>query len=525
MSDLRPVAFVAISPDVIAIHPSNPAKDLKQFIANAKDKSFTYGSAGAGTGPQIGAEYFFKEVAKVKYVHVPFQGGAPAITATLGNHVDALVLTLPPVTPHIRSGALRGLGVASDKRNSAIPDVPTYGEMGYPNVYSGSWVGFFAPAKTPDAVVEKLNAEINAVMKEPDLLEKLAKAGFDPVVEERRRGQCLLQERSRELGQDGQRHRLLELSALDGDARSAHRREQTEACAMNAAPKTLRHLSDLDAAGLDARRQARRAGTGRRAIRRRHHAGDGRADRPRRSARSDRAPVRARSGRARRARRRSAPIRSAITPTARSRASCTAIPTACCSSSRMSARSIAASASGARWSAPAAEPLTRAAARRRARLHRRASGNLGGHPHRRRSAGAVGAPAQAGGRAARRDRRTSRSSACTRACRSPIRRASRPELVRALKAKGKATYVVLHANHARELTDAAREACARLIDAGIPMLSQSVLLARRQRRSADARRADARAGRMPHQAVLPAPRRSRARHVASAHLDRAAARS
>jgi tripartite-type tricarboxylate transporter receptor subunit TctC len=182
MADIRPIAIVAISPDVIAVHPSNPAKTLKEFIANAKEKSFTYGSAGAGTGPQIGAEYFFKEVANVKYVHVPFQGGAPAITATLGNHVDALVLTLPPVTPHIRSGALRGLGVASDKRNSAIPDVPTYGEMGYPNVYSQSWVGFFAPAKTPDAVVQKLNAEINALMKEPDSLEKIAKAGFDPVV-------------------------------------------------------------------------------------------------------------------------------------------------------------------------------------------------------------------------------------------------------------------------------------------------------------------------------------------------------
>ena len=182
MDDIRPVAIVAISPDVIAIHPSNPAKDLKEFIANAKTKSFTYGSAGVGTGPQIGAEYFFKEVAKVKYVHVPFQGGAPAITATLGNHVDALVLTLPPTTPHIRSGALRGIGVASDKRNSAIPDVPTYGEMGYPNVYSASWVAFFAPAKTPDAVVEKLNTEINAVMKEQDSLDKLAKAGFDPIV-------------------------------------------------------------------------------------------------------------------------------------------------------------------------------------------------------------------------------------------------------------------------------------------------------------------------------------------------------
>jgi tripartite-type tricarboxylate transporter receptor subunit TctC len=183
-NDLRPIAFVAISPDVIAVHPSNPAKDLKEFIANAKEKSFTYGSAGAGTGPQIGAEYFFQVVAKVKYVHVPFQGGAPAITATLGNHVDALVLTLPPVVPQIVQGKLRGLGVASEKRNSAIPDVPTYGEMGYPGVYSGSWVAFFAPAKTPDAIVTKLNTEINALMAEPDSLEKLKQNGFDPVVKD-----------------------------------------------------------------------------------------------------------------------------------------------------------------------------------------------------------------------------------------------------------------------------------------------------------------------------------------------------
>lgn len=181
-SDLRPVAIVAFSPDVIAVNPKNPAQDLKQFIANAKDKSFTYGSAGVGTGPYIGAEYFFREVTKVKYVQVPFQGGAPAITALLGGHVDAIVLTLPPVTPHIRSGALRGLGVAAAKRNAAIPDVPTFAEMGFQNFYSGSWVGVFAPAKTPDAVVAKLNAEINAAMKEPDALDRLAKAGFDPVV-------------------------------------------------------------------------------------------------------------------------------------------------------------------------------------------------------------------------------------------------------------------------------------------------------------------------------------------------------
>src|SRR5881227_2807533 len=159
--DLRAVAIVAFSPDVLAVHPSNPAKDLREFIKNPK--SFTYGSAGVGTGPHIGAEYFFREVAKVQAVHVPFTGGAPAVAAGVGNHVDAVVLSLPTVVPAIRQGLLRGLGLASATRNSAVPDVPTYGEMGFPNVYSGSWVGFFAPAKTPDAVVAKLNVEINAI--------------------------------------------------------------------------------------------------------------------------------------------------------------------------------------------------------------------------------------------------------------------------------------------------------------------------------------------------------------------------
>jgi tripartite-type tricarboxylate transporter receptor subunit TctC len=137
-----------------------------------------------GTGPHIGAEYFFREVAKVKSVHVPFTGGAPAVQATVGNHVDAVVLTLPTVTPQIMQGTLRGLGLASATRNAAVPNVPTYGEMGFPNVYSGSWVAFFAPAKTPDAIVGKLNAEINAAMKDAEVLEKLKAIGFDPIVKD-----------------------------------------------------------------------------------------------------------------------------------------------------------------------------------------------------------------------------------------------------------------------------------------------------------------------------------------------------
>jgi tripartite-type tricarboxylate transporter receptor subunit TctC len=182
VDDLRTIAIVAFSPDVLAAHPGNPAKDLQEFIRNAKERSFTYGSAGVGTGPHIGAEYFFREVAKVKAVHVPFTGGGPAVTSAIGNHVDAIVLTLPTVVPAIVQGLLRGIGLASVKRNSAVPNVPTYGEMGFPDVYSGSWVGFFAPAKTPDAIVAKLNAQINEIMQEPEAQQKLQAIGFDAMI-------------------------------------------------------------------------------------------------------------------------------------------------------------------------------------------------------------------------------------------------------------------------------------------------------------------------------------------------------
>jgi tripartite-type tricarboxylate transporter receptor subunit TctC len=96
--------------------------------------------------------------------------------------VDGVVLTLPPVTPQINQGGLRGLGLASPTRNAAVPNVPTYGEMGFPNVFSGSWVGFFAPAKTPEAVVAKLNANINEILKTPEAQQRLKTIGFDPII-------------------------------------------------------------------------------------------------------------------------------------------------------------------------------------------------------------------------------------------------------------------------------------------------------------------------------------------------------
>jgi tripartite-type tricarboxylate transporter receptor subunit TctC len=180
--DLRAVAIVADSPDILAVHPSNPAQTLPEFIAAAKDKGFTFASAGTGTGPHIGAEYFFREIAKVQALHVPFGGGAPAVTAAVGNHVDAVWIVLPTVTPHVAQGALRGLALASRTRNPAVPDVPTFGEMGFPGFYTGSWVGFFAPARTPDAVVTALNAEINAILNQAEAQVHFRTLGFDPVI-------------------------------------------------------------------------------------------------------------------------------------------------------------------------------------------------------------------------------------------------------------------------------------------------------------------------------------------------------
>ena len=177
--DLRGVAIVGSTPEALILNPSNPAKTLKEFIEAAKTKPVTFGTAGVGTSSYISGEYFFKHLAKVEAIHVPYQGGAPAINALMGGHVDSMALTLPPAVPHINAGRLRGIALASERRLAAIPDVPTYAESGYPGFVATSWVGFFIHAKTSDAIVTKLNGAIGEILKNPDIQAKLKTMGLE----------------------------------------------------------------------------------------------------------------------------------------------------------------------------------------------------------------------------------------------------------------------------------------------------------------------------------------------------------
>ena len=180
-SDLKSIAIVASSPECFATGEATPAKNLAEFLKSVQGKSINFGTAGVGSGSHIAAEYFLKVHAKVSAVHVPFKGGAPAMNAVMGNQIELLATTLGGgAAAQIAGGKLKGLGVASAKRVSVLPDVPTYGEAGYP-FEASSWVGIFAPANTDAQIVSTLNAAIEGVMKDPALQQKLVAIGFDPM--------------------------------------------------------------------------------------------------------------------------------------------------------------------------------------------------------------------------------------------------------------------------------------------------------------------------------------------------------
>jgi tripartite-type tricarboxylate transporter receptor subunit TctC len=191
-ADLVAIAIPASSPEALATSPSNPANNLVDFIKAMHGRTINFGSAGVGTGSHIEAAYFFKFLAKVPAQHIPFQGGAPAINAVLGNQIDLLAATLGgPAAAQMASGKLKGLGLAADKRDAVVPNVPTYAEQGFPKFTAASWAGFFAPARTDSKILATLNSAINDIIKTPQMRKRLVDLGFDPIVASQQQADAL----------------------------------------------------------------------------------------------------------------------------------------------------------------------------------------------------------------------------------------------------------------------------------------------------------------------------------------------
>jgi tripartite-type tricarboxylate transporter receptor subunit TctC len=176
---LTPIALAASAPTIFAVHRSVAAKGLMDYVRNAKGGRFTYSTAGVGTTEHLSAEFLFRSVRALDATHVPFQGGAAPVAAVVAQQVDLTSTTVPTAYPFIKQGALRVLAIASRKRNAVLPDVPTLAESGFPDLENASWIAFFAPARLPAAIVQKLNSEVNAALREPDVRERLALLGFD----------------------------------------------------------------------------------------------------------------------------------------------------------------------------------------------------------------------------------------------------------------------------------------------------------------------------------------------------------
>ena len=180
--DLAPITNLLRVPLVLAVHPSIPAKNLKELTAwvNANKAKAQYASAGNGT-PQHMTGELFKTASKLDITHVPYKGSAPALTDALGGHVPMIWDSTVAILPLLKDGKLIPIAISSAKRSPQLPDVPTFKEAGLPAVESYAWYGFFAPAKTPKEVIDKLNGEAQKAMKTPAYQQVLKDTGSDYV--------------------------------------------------------------------------------------------------------------------------------------------------------------------------------------------------------------------------------------------------------------------------------------------------------------------------------------------------------
>jgi tripartite-type tricarboxylate transporter receptor subunit TctC len=178
--DFAPISLVALSPQILVAHPSVPANNIRELIALAKAEpgKLNFASVGTGSPGHIAGE-LFKLKTGVDMVHVPYKGGGPAVTDTLGGQVQLLFVTLPAAMQHVKAGRLKALAVTSDKRSLAAPDIPTIAESGVPDCVVNSWYGALAPAKTPPAIIARLQAAFAKVLATPEVKDKLFAQGAE----------------------------------------------------------------------------------------------------------------------------------------------------------------------------------------------------------------------------------------------------------------------------------------------------------------------------------------------------------
>lgn len=182
IKDLAPISLVATIPNIMVVHPSVPAKTLKEFIqlARSNPDKLNFGSGGVGTTTHLASE-LLKSLTKIKMVHVPYKGTGQAMLALIGGQVEMLVIAVPPTIPQIQAGKIRPLAVLSDRRASALPNVPTSKEAGVDNFVVPIWYGILAPAGTPGSIISKLNLELTKALTSPDLRERLAAVDVEPM--------------------------------------------------------------------------------------------------------------------------------------------------------------------------------------------------------------------------------------------------------------------------------------------------------------------------------------------------------
>ena len=180
VKDLAPVSLVANNVEVLVVNPGSPASNAADFVALAKGKDLTMGSSGTGSVPHLALEQL-NDSAGIKILHVPYKGAAPAITDVMAGHVDGFFGDIPGLIGFIKSGKLKPIGLAADKRNSAIPDVKTFNEMGIKGVDTNNWYAVFVKSGTPKVDIERLSMALKKVVKQEPLNSKLSQSGSEPV--------------------------------------------------------------------------------------------------------------------------------------------------------------------------------------------------------------------------------------------------------------------------------------------------------------------------------------------------------